>query len=919
LSNNALCDAALSYARRGMSVLPLHSIVNGGCSCGREDCQQPGKHPRTKTGLKEATKDPGQISEWWRKWPNANIGIVTGRASGLIALDIDVRHDGESSLETLEADLGPLPETWEQLTGGGGRHLLFLRPDMEKVPNKVNVVPGVDIRGDDGYIVAEPSNHISGHAYVWEAAHHPEEISIAELPEEWLDIVAPAPRQYEPVDLPAEFGQGERNDMMFKLAASMRARGLSDAALMAALREENRVRCKPPLPDREVETIARSAAKYQPGEIGLSRADAERSAPPPPQENETDALERLKALLGQEDYYSDAVVGLVVGLERANSSLYVTALNEVRAAEGYKAADWRKSVAAYKARQRGLTIVKGKAEHDTTLDRQLPDIPVKGLVMPGDWRMSPTGQIFKYDDRGQDVTVLTACPHPVILTERLHNIDSGTEKLRVAFRRDGEWRDVVVDAATAANKTSIVQLANFGLQVTSESSKLLVSYLAEFATANQERLPVRRSISRLGWIGGDQFAPYADGIAYDGELAYQSIYRAVHASGEYADWLKLVRPLRERSVLLRTVLAASFGSPLVAMMGYQPFFVHLWGDSGTGKTVAQQVALSAWGNPAQLIKTLNTTMVGLERHAGFFHSLPVCLDELQALQQRNVPIEAIIYMLSLGKGKGRGTMGGGVEAEREWHNIFITSGETPIAQANTQGGAQNRVLEFYMDAGAYCGADPANVAISISDTYGHAGRAYIAALMALPDARQEVKRMWQELRAEIRDSDYTDKHINNVAMLALGDYYSSVLVFGEDPMQARAEALVLAMELLERLEKAAEIDPIRRAWDFVCDWVEGNKMRFMPDYTGNAPRLGYLLIGEGDQTGLLCAIPSSLSDALREAGFSPIKSFRGFVDHGLMRTAHEGGKDRYTVRRKIGGTNPRVCEFTYPLPDRFPL
>lgn len=911
MSNSALYDAALSYARRGMAVLPLHCAIDGKCSCGKDDCSSPGKHPHTKTGLKEASKDPAQIADWWRKWPNANVGIVTGKVSGIVVLDIDGER-GEESLSNLEADLGLLPDTWEQLTGGGGRHLVFIRPIMDKVGNRVGVAPGVDVRGDDGYIVAEPSNHVSGRQYVWEISHHPDEQRIAELPADWLDILTPAPRQYEPVELPSAFAQGERNELLFKLAASLRAKGLSDVALLAALREENTVRCKPPLPDREVETIARSAAKYQPGEIGLSRNAAARTAPLPPQEDETNALEQLKDLLQREAYYSDAVVGLVVGLERANSSLYVTALQEVRGVDGFRSGDWKSSVSAYKARQKGLTLIKGKSEPENTLDRHLQDIPLKGLVMPGDWRMSPAGQIFKYDDRGQDVTVLTACPHPVILTERLHNVDSDTEKLRIAFRRDRDWRDVVVDAATAANKASIVQLANFGLQVTSENSKLLVSYLSEFATVNQARMPLRRSTARLGWIDSSQFAPYAENVAYDGELAYQFLFRAVHSAGEYADWIKLVRPLRERSVLLRTILSASFASPLVALLGYQPFFVHLWGDSGAGKTVTQLLALSVWGDSAQLLKTLNTTMVGLERHAGFFHSLPVCLDELQSLQQRNVPIEAIVYMLSLGKGKGRGTTGGGVEIEREWHNIFLTSGETPIVQENTQGGAQNRVLEFYIDRGAYCGADPGDIAIRIGEVYGHAGRAFIQALTALRDGRQEVRDVWQELRGEIRDADYTDKHINNVAMLALGDYYSSCFIFGMDATQARAEALVLAMELLERLEKAIAMDPVRRAWDFICDWVESNKARFDPGYDGSAPRLGYLIVGEGDPD-LLCVFPSVLSETLQNAGFNPAKTYRGLAEKNMLQASREGGKTRYSVRRRIDGCNIRVCAFPYPM------
>ena len=473
--------------------------------------RSPGKHPRTKQGLKEATTSIAVIEQWWRQWPDANVGIVTGKASGVIVLDID-GEDGEESLLNLESDFGSLPETWEQLTGGGGRHLVFIRPAIEKVSNRVGIAPGVDIRGDDGYIVAEPSNHISGRTYAWEAAHHPDEIKIAELPAAWLEVLTPPPRQYETVELPTEFGQGERNDLLFKLAASLRAKGLSDSALLAALREENRARCKPPLPEREVETIAHSATRYTPGVVGVSQAVAVVTAPPP--QNSEKALDQLRVLLQSEEYYSDAVVGMVVSLDRQNSPAYVAALQELRGIEGFRARDFDRAIRAYKARQRGLTVIKG-GDGEVTLDKQLPDLPLKGLVMPGDWRLSPSGQIFRYDERsGQEPVVLTACPHPVFPIERLHNIDTCTEKLRVAFRRDGEWRDVVVDAAQASSRSSIVQMANFGLQVTSESAKQLVTFLCEFATANQKMLPVRRSTARLGWIDDKQFAPYADGIVH---------------------------------------------------------------------------------------------------------------------------------------------------------------------------------------------------------------------------------------------------------------------------------------------------------------------------------------------------------------------------------------------------------------------
>lgn len=908
-------EAALTYGGMGLAVLPLAWIAGGACSCGRGGCPSPGKHPLIQGGVLNAAREAAQIRAWWAKWPQANIGIATGKASGLFVLDVD-GEEGEASLALLEGDYGPLPESWEQLTGGGGRHLVFQRPDLERVRNKVRLAPGLDVRGDGGYIVAEPSGHVSGGAYCWEAAHHPSETALAQLPPGWLELLtAPGARPRGPADIPAALPAGQRNNGLFSLGASMRARGLSDAALAAALQEENKARCVPPLSPREVEAIAKSCCRYAPGDASILRAPA--TAPAQDRHADGDALARLSGALKNLPYYDDAVIRLVVGLDESKSPAYFEALDMLRAAPGYKAREFNAAVKRYKARQRGLALVEPGAGLPA-LDARLPDIPVKGLVLPGGWRLSDAGHIFKYAEGGQGgPDVVAACPHPVILAERLHNVDAGTEKVRVAWRRDGKWQDVVADAATVSTRTGLVQLANFGLQVTSESARHLVGFLSEFATANRERLPLRESTARLGWLGPARFAPYDKAVAYDGELSYRFAYRAVHTAGAETAWLDLAFRLR-RAPLLRAVLAASFAAPLVGLTGYQPFFLHLWGGSGAGKTVALQAALSVWGDPALLIKTLNTTMVGLERHAAFFHSLPVALDELQSLAQKNLPIERILYALSLGKSKGRGAAGGGVEQESGWRTVFLTSGEEPMARENSQGGARNRVLELYMDGAAYApaGLGAGEVALALMDCYGHAGARYIPALIAeTGGSREPALARWKRLRDEIKDGDYTDKHVNSVAMVALGDFYASRLVFGQtDEAMAMAEAVILALDLLGRMDKAAEVDPINRAWDFVCDWVAANAPRFAPFYEGGQPRLGWRQNGAAPDGGdALFVIPQQLNEALRGAGFNPKKILQGFGQRGYVATVEEGGRARYSTKAQVEGQRVRVYAFPYPL------
>ncbi len=170
-SEEALLRAALIYAARGWKVLPLHMPLAGGCTCGSSCCSNRGKHPRTSHGLYEASSDARTITAWWHQAPLSNVGIVTGHRSGLVVLDVDPPHGGEEALALLQESFCPLPPTPTVLTGGGGRHYYFSAPAPAEgtLPNKVGVarLPGLDFRGDGGYVVAPPSFHWSGQTYQW--------------------------------------------------------------------------------------------------------------------------------------------------------------------------------------------------------------------------------------------------------------------------------------------------------------------------------------------------------------------------------------------------------------------------------------------------------------------------------------------------------------------------------------------------------------------------------------------------------------------------------------------------------------------------------------------------------------------------------------------------------------------------------
>ncbi len=268
MTQNLLLTEALACAPRGWRVLPLHGIVGGACTCGEAECSSPGKHPRILEWQRGATCDERIIRSWWAKWPQANVGIMTGAESGFVVLDVDPRHGGDEALRDLEQTHGALPATPVSLTGGGGAHYLFEHPG-EELRNKTELLqrPGVDFRGDGGFVVAPGSRHASGRQYLWEASAHPDDMPLAPLPPWLLDALTQATRKVAAAELPDRIGEGGRNAALASLAGSMRRRGASSIAIHAALTAENEERCDPPLSGGEVQQIAESVARYKPADV----------------------------------------------------------------------------------------------------------------------------------------------------------------------------------------------------------------------------------------------------------------------------------------------------------------------------------------------------------------------------------------------------------------------------------------------------------------------------------------------------------------------------------------------------------------------------------------------------------------------------------------------------------------------------
>jgi putative DNA primase/helicase len=272
---------ALKYAGLGLPVIPLHTIVEGHCSCGDVDCTRPGKHPRTPHGVKDATTDRNQIKDWWGEWPDANIGLAPGRERDLLVLDIDPRHGGNKTLKQLKRKLGALPETVTAKTGGGGQHLFFRHPNFKVRKDTAGKLlgRGIDVLSDGCIVVAPPSRHASGRQYAWVEGKSFQDIEPANLPKAWRnrlrgDATNKSTRTNGKPETLGHISQGQRNNHLTRLAGGLQRSGLSPEAILAALGAENDAKCNPPLDVSEVKQIVESIARYPALGDGADAAEA---------------------------------------------------------------------------------------------------------------------------------------------------------------------------------------------------------------------------------------------------------------------------------------------------------------------------------------------------------------------------------------------------------------------------------------------------------------------------------------------------------------------------------------------------------------------------------------------------------------------------------------------------------------------
>ena len=443
-------------------------------------------------------------------------------------------------------------------------------------------------------------------------------------------------------------------------------------------------------------------------------------------------------------------------------------------------------------------------------------------LFSGEYICDETG-VFVHDKFGYEQNI---CRHPIMPVQRLCNVDSGEERLKLAYKKGRFWRYIVVEKSVLASSSGILQLAANGIMVNSENAKPLSTYLLEMEQLNYDLIPEQKSVGRLGWISDHGFSPYVDDLVFDGETNFKHIFSAVKSSGSREAWVNVMRNLRSEKSPGRLFLAASFASVILEPCGLLPFFLHAWGGTETGKTVGLMIAASVWACPkiGEYVTTFNSTLVGQEMNAAFLNSLPMCIDELQIQSSSGIrDFDRIIYQLTEGVGRTRGAKTGGLQRMNTWRNCIITNGEHPISNSSSGGGAVNRVIEFECDEKVY--SDLVGICAVISSNYGFAGREFVEFLQQ-DGMFEAVNAIQKEYYRELLKSDSTDKQAASASAILAADAIATELIFKDGNN-------LTVSDLEKIMTKKAEVNVNQRALEYVYELAERNPNRFKANEFGD--------------------------------------------------------------------------------------
>ena len=497
-------------------------------------------------------------------------------------------------------------------------------------------------------------------------------------------------------------------------------------------------------------------------------------------------------------------------------------------------------------------------------------------------------KIKKDDDKVSKKDMIVVSRVPLLATRILKNLENGTEKVEVSYLYLGHWHTITAGREIWSNNRKIIDLAGQGLPIDSEIAKGLVGYLAEMLILNADIIPVVKSINHLGWYN-DKFIPYNEYVLFDSVQEFQDIYKSVEQKGDLQSWLKTILKVRE-NIAVRLFIDASFASVLVEPLNLLPFVTHIWGGTGTGKTVALMCAASVWGNPrpGKLTRTMNMTNNAIMSLAATLRNLPFFGDELQTIKDK-YGYDKLIMQITEGINRGRMSKNGEMQDMKSWKNIFLFTGEEPCTTDGSGGGTRNRVIE--LECTSEIIKNGREVVEIITKNYGTAGKYFIE---HLPEITRIASYFTVFQKSIDLHCETTAKQRDALALLCTADeLFHEIFKTDEHELDFDTES---QYNPLFCLKTDTEVDGPIRAYDWLIDYVNEHSRNFIQidktdkdlGFTGEGGNLPAFWGKIDTDNGTVSIIKSVLERELKNAGFSFDACKKAWKETGLLVTRSDG-------------------------------
>ena len=405
---------------------------------------------------------------------------------------------------------------------------------------------------------------------------------------------------------------------------------------------------------------------------------------------------------------------------------------------------------------------------------------------------------------------------PVFPVERYINKESGKEKVKIIFYKEDKWNELILDKSQLSISQKLLNLSDFGLDVTSENVKFYINYFNELLNLND--IKKLESVSHIGW-SGDDFIPYDSHGIFDGADEFRNIYKSISSKGSYDKWKEVVFELRKHKTM-KILMSVVLASPLLEKLAIQPYIANLWSSmSGNGKTLSCMVAMSIWGNPnvGALRLSSNNTQNYYTVVASFMRNFTCYFDELQIIKKSKfLDSESLIMDLCNGTEKGRLTKNSQAKEVKVWYNNFLFTNNDSLVKENAEEQVFNRVIDIEINEKII--ENGTEVARIIKNNYGFAGKEYIKYIQSLGFdlIYERYKKIFQDI---IDNTKGTDKQASSLASMLLADELANECIFHDE------ERLGLN-DVVDLLKDREEIKTSVIAKNYIIDIINANIKRF---------------------------------------------------------------------------------------------